>query len=292
MPNRSVLRLSAIALVMTAAVHVPLDARAQNLDQGLSGLTDMLQIAVDMLPPDVTSVRLGLGPVLSTKYEGSDDYKVQPVPVVSLRYRDIVEIDNNEVKITAFNRLFGTNATVGGAAFRVGPLISLNFGRKARRSTDLRGMGNVGTALELGGFASFVWENGTRARLRVRQDIVSGHSGALVTVDLNRTFYRGERFNVGGGVSGTWASGPYMRSYFGVSAAQAAASGYPRFTPGAAFKDVSLGLSANYSISPRWSVVGASGYKRLMGAAADSPIVRQVGSANQLSLSAFAVYTF
>ena len=83
-----------------------------------------------------------------------------------------------------------------------------------------------------------------------------------------------------------------MRPYFGVSTAQAAASGYPVFRPGAAFKDVSLSLSGNYAIAPRWSVVGSAGYKRLMGGAADSPLVRLAGSASQTSFSAFVVYQY
>ena len=93
-------------------------------------------------------------------------------------------------------------------------------------------------------------------------------------------------------MSGTWATGPYMRSLFGVTPVQAAASGYPAFTPGSGFKDVTCGLNGHYRIAARWSVVANVSYKRLIGDAADSPIVRIAGTPNQTSFSSFLVYSF
>ena len=83
-----------------------------------------------------------------------------------------------------------------------------------------------------------------------------------------------------------------MRSLFGVTPVQAAASGYPAFTPGSGFKDVTCGLNGHYRIAARWSVVANVSYKRLIGDAADSPIVRIAGTPNQTSFSSFLVYSF
>ena len=87
MISKSVLRLS--ASVFALATFPFSGAQAQNLDRITTGLTDTftdtLQTAIDFLPEDVTNVRLGLGPVMGPTYEGSDDYKVNPVPAVSLR---------------------------------------------------------------------------------------------------------------------------------------------------------------------------------------------------------------
>ena len=68
----SVLKLSAASFVLTAALSAG-PASAQNLDRISTSLTDTLQTAVDMLPEDVTNVRLGLGPVIAPDYEGSND---------------------------------------------------------------------------------------------------------------------------------------------------------------------------------------------------------------------------
>lgn len=278
-------------IVMTGAIPAS-GARAQSFERVATGLTDTLQTAIDLLPKDVTSIRLGLGPVVGSKYEGSDDYKVDPVPVVSLRYKNVLEIDNNEVKLTAFNLLFSANTNMSGGTLKAGPLISLNFGRGERDSPDLAGMGNVGTSLELGGFVSYSFDNNTRVRMRARQDVISGHKGATVSADVTQAFIRGTSFALGGIVAGTWASAPYMHSYFGVTPAQAARSGYPVYTPGGDFKDITLGLNGNYQFAKQWAVVANVSYKRLLGDAAASPLVRLVGSANQMSYSTFVVYSF
>ena len=290
MKFRTGLRLSAAAFVL-ANVAAPMTAQAQSLERMATGLTDILQTAIDVLPGDVTNLRLGLGPAVGTDYEGSDHYRVDPVPVISLRYRDLIEVDNNEVKIIAFNQLFGSSADMGGGKLRAGPLVSVNFGRSAGKKPDLRGMGNVGTAFELGAFVSYTF-NDTRIRVRGRQDVASGHNGATVILDVTQALIRGENYAVGAAISGTWASTPYMRAFFGVSPAQATASGYTVYRPGSAFKDVSFGLNGSYAFTKEWSVVATAGYKRLLGSAADSPIVRGVGSPNQLGFSTFVVYTF
>jgi len=290
MTRKSVLRLSA-AFVLAAAPLAATDARAQNLDRMADALTDTLQTAVDLLPPDVTNVRLGLGPVISPDYEGSNNYNFDPVPAISLRYANIIEVDNNEVKVIAFRHLFSSTDS-NGSSLRMGPLVSINFGRDESDSPDLRGMGDVGTSLELGAFVAYTLPNGARARLRARHDVVSGHGGGRLVADFTQPFIRTSKFVLGGVVAATWVTGKYMRSFFGVNAAQAAASGYPVYNPGSGFKDVTAGLNGTYVIAPQWAVVADVSYKRLIGGAADSPIVRLVGSRNQMSYSAFVVYSF
>jgi len=285
----SALRLSAAAFMMAAA---PWPAAAQNFDSLTNGLTDTLQNAIDLLPEDITNVRLGVGPVMGTDYEGSDHYRISAVPAISLRYKNLVEVDNNEVKVTAFRRLFATDTNSSGGSLRAGPLVRIDFGRDEKDSLDLRGMGDVNIALELGAFVSYTFKEGARVRLRARHDVISGHGGGLVIADYTQPFIRTSRFVLGGIASGTFATGTYMRSYFGVSPAQALRSGYAVYQPGAGFKDVNFGLNSNYQLTPQWSVASTINYKRLIGGAADSPIVRQVGSPNQMSLSAFIVYAF
>ncbi len=289
--KRTLMKHAAPLALTTALLAGP--AQAQKFDSITDGLTDALQTAIDLLPPDVTNVRLGLGPVIAPDYEGSDDYNIDPVPAVSLRYGNFLEVDNNEVKVTAFNRLFNTSTNMGGgSSLRAGPLIRLDFGRDETDSPDLRGMGDVDMALELGAFVSYQWQGGTRVRLRARHDVIKGHGGMLAIADVIQPFIRSARFTLGGIVQATWASGPYMRSYFGVTAAQAAASGYPVYRPTSGLKDINAGLNASYRIADRWSVVTNVNYKRLMGDAADSPIVRIAGSPNQMNYSAFVVYSF
>jgi outer membrane protein len=287
-------RTALFRCLLAATVFAPLTVQAQNFERVSTGLTDTLQNAVDLLPEGVNNVRLGVGPAIGTDYEGSDHYKIDPVPVVSLRYRDLIEVDNNEVKLIALKRLFqASTGTGGGNNLRAGPLVSFNFGRGEGDSPDLRGMGSVDLAFELGGFVSYYFnENRSRVRLRARQDVAGGHDGAIITLDYNQNFIRSAKYNLGGNVGATWASGAYMRSFFGVSPAQSLASGYPIYRPGNGFKDINFTLNGNYTIAPQWSLVANVSYKRLIGGAADSPIVDLVGSPNQMSYSTFIVYSF
>ena len=64
-----------------------------------------------------------------------------------------------------------------------------------------------------------------------------------------------------------------MTSFFGVSAAQSINSGLPEYRPDAGFKDVYVGATASIDLTDRWTLLLMGRYSRLVGDAADSPIV-------------------
>lgn len=267
-------------------------AHAQTFSEFATGMTDSLQYAIDLLPQDVTNVGLGLGPSISPHYQGDDEYNISVIPAISLRYRDLIEVNNNEVRVIALNRLFNEDAgKVAGGNLRIGPTVSIDFGRKEKKSSDLTGMGNVGTGLELGAFVAYT-EGRMRLRARAKHDVAGGHGGGLLRLDVGYTFIQAEPVALGINFASNWATGKYMRSFFGVTSTQSAASGLPVFTPGSGFKDVGMEISANYIFSRKWVVVATAGYKRLLGDAADSPLVRLRGSSNQLTFQSFLVYSF
>lgn len=82
----------------------------------------------------------------------------------------------------------------------------------------------------------------------------------------------------------TWASQDYNSTYFGVSSADARRSGLSTFRAGSAFKyiggKVKLGFGPD-SWGP-WKIIGTFGYFRLIGHAADSPVVARAGDENQV----------
>jgi outer membrane protein len=55
---------------------------------------------------------------------------------------------------------------------------------------------------------------------------------------------------------------------------------------------VALTGGASYQLNSRWGLFGFARYERLMGDAARSPIVRELGSRNQLSGGIGLNYTF
>jgi outer membrane protein len=82
-----------------------------------------------------------------------------------------------------------------------------------------------------------------------------------------------------------------MSSYFGIDAADAARSGLDQFNADEDFKDVSLGGALTYQCE-RLSVSLLANYARLIGDAADSPVVEEVGDENQLFGGALVNYMF
>lgn len=93
----------------------------------------------------------------------------------------------------------------------------------------------------------------------------------------------------GAAVSATWADSNHMQSYFGVTAAQSAASGLAQYDAGLGFKRVDLELSATYMFAERWMLRGQVAVGELIGDAADSPIVQDV---TQSSAGLFLAYKF
>lgn len=262
-------------------------ANAQSLDGLLSNVTDTMSDVTDVLLPGVTNIRVGLGPVVTPAYEGSDDYKVKAAPVISFRYRDLIQVDNNHVRVN----LLGRDGFIESENFKAGPLVKLNFGRDETDSVDLTGLGDVGTSIELGAFASYT-VGPARARVRVQQDVISGHSGMLITGDLSVAIYRDERLTLTSTALSTWADGSYMDSFFSVTAAQALTSGLTAFDAGSGLKDIGISFGANYFISNTWSILAHAGYEKIIGDAKDSPIVAVQGSSNQFTGGVFAIYTF
>jgi len=282
---------AAALLSAAAAPGLQTTAQAQGFDTIASSVTDTFQYAIDLLPRDVTAIRLGVGPVVLPEYMGDDRYKISPAPLISLRYRDWFEIDNNELKITARSKLVNTRTEVGGGRLRFGPLISLDFGRDENDSNDLIGLGNVGTSLELGAFVGYAY-GPVRGRIKAKYDVAGGHGGALIKGDVSLAVYRDEKLSVGSVASVTWASSDYMNSYFGITGAQSVGSGLAVYAPGSGFRDFSLGLGGNYAINDRFSVISNVGYSRLLKDAKNSPLVAQRGSPNQWQFSSYVVYSF
>jgi outer membrane scaffolding protein for murein synthesis (MipA/OmpV family) len=268
-------------------------ANAQNIggifrDDVFSEATTMAGDLMDSVLPGVTNVRIGLGPVLSTDYEGSDHYDVRLAPLISLRYKDIVQVDNNQIRVNLFG---GSNALFESSNFRMGPLVKIDFGRDEDDSPDLTGLGDIGTSFELGGFASYT-TGPLRYRVRVRHDVASGHNGLLGDFDISLAVYRSKMLSIGSRIGTTWANGRYMRTYFGINAAQSAASGLAVYTPTSGFKDLQLSIGGEVKVTESWAFIVNGGVQRLMSKVKNSPLVDLRGSPNQFTVGAYAAFAF
>jgi len=207
------------------------------------------------------ALSIGMIVGISPDYEGSDDYDFGNGPQLAGSWRDI---------------LFFKGKTIGANLVRkknlkAGPILSWSGGRDEDDNDKLEGLGDVDGSIEAGGFVSYRKKT-YRFKLEARQDVNSGHEGALVELSAG-TVLPFKKPLVSVALGTTWASDDYMESFFGVSAKQSADSGLKKYDADAGIKDISLSLTAGYKITNRWRLGGKAEYKRLVGDAADSPVV-------------------
>jgi outer membrane protein len=207
------------------------------------------------------ALSLGVAGGVAPDYEGSDDYEFGFGPNIAFSWRDRIFYKG---KSLGANLLKTKN-------LKAGPILSWTSGRDEDDNNRLTGLGDVDSSIEAGGFIAYRMKP-MRFRMEIRQDVNSGHEGALVELS-GGTGLPFDKPLVFLSLGATWASDDYMENFFGIDAQQSAASGLQEYSAESGIKDVNLGLTAGYSITNRWRVGGKLEYKRLVGDAEDSPIV-------------------
>lgn len=66
----------------------------------------------------------------------------------------------------------------------------------------------------------------------------------------------------------------------------------PAFDAKAGSNAVGAGAQVRYKLDPQWEVRGYVEYDKLLGSAADSPLVKFGGSANQVTYGVGVAYSF
>ncbi len=231
-------------------------------------------------------VMLGAGAIYAPDFEGSDEFEVQPFPFISVEYRDLAYIRGPEIGVNII-RLKATEDF----SIKAGPLVRYRRDRKEKRNKDLRGLGDVGTAIEAGGALSFEYRQAW-VRLSLAKDVADGHGGLVGEGEAGVRFNLSDTLIASATAKASWADKDYMGTYFGVTAAQAARSGLPVYRAESGLKDVGAGLSLSYMLGRNWMVTAVGGYSRLMGDAADAPLVVRRGSPDQFHGGLFLAYRF
>lgn len=242
-------------------------------------------------PDDGWYVRLGTLGFVAPEYEGSDHYKVQPVPDIEITYDNRFFLSRQGLGV---NLITDDNLTLGAA-------IAFDGGRKSSKDKALGGYRNVDDTAVGRIFAEYSID-----RLMLSADVSTdllgdGHQGTTATLGAAYMFNPVGRTMLIVGPSVTWASDDYMHSYFSTTADRLRPIGPLELVlPGsrtgykaeAGFKDAGLTAIVIHPLDDHWSVTGFAGYSRLLGDAADSPFVKDNGSRDQFSGGLGLSYTF
>lgn len=229
-------------------------------------------------------INLGAGGVYAPDYEGSDRNRARAFPFVRIAYKDVFEFNGRELRVPLMH--------TRDDSFTVGFLGQWKGRRKeSDNRPDLTGLGDIGPAIELGGFVRwqlrYLWLGMT-----VAQDVAGAHKGYEINWAMGTKLPLTRSLRVTIGADATYASRKYMERYFGITQTQYYYSGLPVYSADAGFKDVGVNAGLTLALTEHWSLSGGGRYARLLNDAADSPLVRERGSANQYSSYLFVGYSF
>ncbi|WGF90418.1 MipA/OmpV family protein [Marinivivus vitaminiproducens] len=231
---------------------------------------------------DDWSFAVGGGAAIKPEFEGSEDYEIIPIPALRAeRGPYYVSLDAYTLRANL----------VPSEVFNAGPIVNYRPKRGSADNNAVDDLENVDPAVEVGAFGS-MFLNGFILNGSVSHDVANGHDGLLATAGTGFGFPVGEDIGVSAVISTTYASGNYMSTYFGIDNDNAARSGLDEYDADGGFKDVGLTLTARYTFSPSLAVTGSTSFTRLIGDAADSPIVDDEGSENQFTGAVTLVYMF
>ncbi|UVK45709.1 MipA/OmpV family protein [Mesorhizobium sp. AR07] len=206
-------------------------------------------------------VVLGGGAIIVPKYEGSDEFKIMPVPFVTATFRDTVTIDPTGANIAVYEQ----------GPFKLSARLGYEMGRKEDDSDRLRGLGDVDMGATVGAKAAVKF--GPAEIFAQLDKTIGGSDGLLGTVGIEVTQPLSQSLIIGAGASVVFADANYMQAYFGVTPEQSARSGLARYDARAGLKRADFSISATYMLNQKWMVRGQAGVGILVGDAADSPIV-------------------
>lgn len=174
---------------------------------------------------------------------------------------------------------------------KAGPRLVYRFGRDKDDAAVLSQLETIDNSVEISFFMSYVWEQ-WEANFTVDKDISNAHDGMLAETGLTYAMEVSPQLTVRFGPSLTWGNQAYMRKFYGITAAESAASGLTAYEPKSSFRDLTLGVSGDYKIDDEWSLAFEAKLIKLLEDAADSPLVNEVGDDLQVYLGAGAKYTF
>lgn len=217
---------------------------------------------------------LGGGVDVGPRYSGSDKTRVSAAQVVDY------SMENGFFIGTTRGIGYGNN--IGNLDYSAA--LSYRTGRKDKDvssdsigsgSDELRGMGEIkGSAIVVPGLEYKVTD-WLHLQLQAEVPVSERDNGEAVHFGISSPFYTSPKNEVALALTGSWGSDKYMQTYYGVNAAQSAASGFARHDAGAGIYAWSMNLDWTHKLTSRWSVLASAGVTQLTGDAADSPIVQR-----------------
>ena len=253
------------------------------------------------MAPDNNRLTIGIGAASLPDYEGASKNVITPGAVA------IGVVGGHDF----FTR--GTQLYVNLIKSQPGPVLNyelgvigaLRFQRTGKvDNRQVRALGELDTAYEIGGYAG-VSKTGVitsdydtlTARVAYVRDVSNTHDSYVVTPQINYTTPLSIRTLVSIGASADYVGKGYGRTYFGVSPIGTRLSGLRTYDINdSGFKNFNVSAFVLQSLSGdlRHGFGLGAGllYGKILGKYKDSPLVSDVGDADQLAAAVGLTYTF
>jgi outer membrane protein len=179
---------------------------------------------------------------------------------------------------------------------KIGPAFKLVWQRKASDYAALNGLGDVDYAVQAGAFVEYWPAPWLRLRGEARQGF-GGETGVTGDLFLDAIVPAGA-WTLSAGPRMTLQSAAATSPYFSITQAQSIGStvsglpALPVYRAGGGLYSYGAGTMAQYAFNSQWTAHALVEYERLTGSAADSPLVTQRGSPDQLTFGLGATYSF
>lgn len=262
--------------------------KIMHLVRVVGGLLAAAVIAVPALAAEPSAagwtVTLGAEGGVLPSYDGSDRYVLRPSPLIDVRKAGTPPKFHSPREGIGFGLL-------DTGRFRVGPALKIRYPRHEGDDPDLRGLGDIGWGVEAGAFVDFWALPWLRTRGEVRQGI-GAHHGIVADFLVDAVLPVTSQLTLSGGPRLTLESDRAVSPYFDISPDQALASGLPVYDAKGGVYSWGLGAQARYEWSPQWTTYTYVEYQRLSGDVANSPLVAQRGSRDQVEVGLGVTYSF
>lgn len=280
-PSPRTLLLAGLALLLL----LPNAATAQAESPAAAASSPQADDAASQAAPAETpraewSGALGVNLSYRPEYDGGSRHAVVARPAIYLRYGRFSLSSGASFAARRTDdvvRGLGVDL-VRGTRTRISLALRHDSGRQEDESGALRGLGDVKATVRARVSARRQLDERWRVAASWTVDAFGRGGGSFADLQLIRDWALTPQTVASAAAAVTVGGRRYMRSYYGVNEAQAAASGYPVYEPGLGLRDVSLSGSVRTDLGEDWTLLVGGGLSRLLGPARASPLTTRVES--------------
>lgn len=242
----------------------------------LASLLATAATAAEPLPAgqDDVIVTLGGGGRVEPDWDGSKKYVLSPMAIIGMK----------------FLRSPFTGQPSSDTGFGIAPSFRYLGKRHFDPSSPLFGVADVAAAFEAGLTVDYTDTN-FRAFVTARQGF-GGHHGQIFEFGLDGILHPMDKLKIEAGPRISFATSDYMRAYYGLSDAEAVATGLSAYKPSGGYRGAGLAGIATYDIDAHWFVRADAGWTHLSDDIANSPVIKAEGRRDQFTVGLGVAYRF